>query len=71
MTFATASNDWIKLVGKNWMYIRFPKLGVVKVRIHRAIPDGFTIQQASLTRKLVMGHGSLVMGHGSWVIGHW
>ncbi len=32
MTFATASNDWIKLIRKNWLYIRLPKLGVVKVR---------------------------------------
>ncbi len=31
MTFATASNDWIKLVRKNWIYIRLPKLGVIKV----------------------------------------
>jgi putative transposase len=51
MTFATASNDWIKLVRKNWIYIRLPKLGVIKVRMHRPIPDGFTIKQASVTRK--------------------
>jgi putative transposase len=51
MTFSTASNDWIKLVRKNWFYIRFPKLGVIKVRMHRSIPDGFTIKQISVTRK--------------------
>jgi len=51
MTFATASNDWIKLVRKNWIYIRLPKLGVVKVRLHRPIPDGFTVKQASVTKK--------------------
>jgi putative transposase len=51
MTFATASDDWIKLVRNDWFYIRLPKLGVVKVRMHRAIPDGFTIKQASVTRK--------------------
>jgi putative transposase len=51
MTFATASDDWIKLVRKNWIYIRLPKLGFVKVRMHRPIPDGFTIKQASVTRK--------------------
>jgi putative transposase len=51
MTFATASNDWIKLVRKNWIYIRLPKLGVIKVRMHRPIPDGFTIKQASVTKK--------------------
>jgi putative transposase len=28
-----------------------PKLGVIKVRMHRPIPDGFTIKQASITKK--------------------
>jgi len=51
MTFATASNDWIKLIRQNWIYIRLPKLGVVKVRMHRPIPNGFTIKQASVTKK--------------------
>lgn len=51
MTFATASDDWIKLVRNDWLYIRLPKLGVIKVRMHRPIPDGFTIKQASVTRK--------------------
>jgi len=51
MTFSTANNDWIKLVRKNWFYIRLPKLGVIKVRMHRPIPDGFTIKQISVTRK--------------------
>ena len=52
MTFSTANNDWIKLVRKNWIYIRLPKLGVIKVRMHRSMPDGFTIKQASVTRKV-------------------
>ena len=52
MTFSTANSDWIKLVRKNWMYVRLPKLGVVKVRMHRRVPDGFTIKQASVTRKV-------------------
>ena len=52
MTFSTANSDWIKLVRKNWMYVRLPKLGVVKVRMHRRVPDGFTIKQASITRKV-------------------
>ncbi|XZN99820.1 MAG: RNA-guided endonuclease InsQ/TnpB family protein [Microcoleus sp.] len=51
MAFATASDDWIKLVRNDWLYIRLPKLGVVKVRMHRSIPDGFTLKQASVTRK--------------------
>jgi putative transposase len=51
MTFATASDDWIKLVRNEWLYIRLPKLGIIKVRMHRTIPDGFIIRQASVTRK--------------------
>jgi putative transposase len=51
MTFATASDDWIKLVRNDWLYIRLPKLGVIKVRMHRSIPGGFTIKQASVTKK--------------------
>jgi putative transposase len=35
MTFSTANNHWIKLVRKNGIYIRLPKLGVIKVRMHR------------------------------------
>ena len=51
LTFATASDDWLKLVRRNWMYVRLPKLGVVKVRMHRPIPDGFEIKQVSVTLK--------------------
>ncbi|WP_293334250.1 transposase [Microcoleus sp. CAWBG58] len=51
MTFATASNDWIKRCRNDWIYIRLPKLGVVKVRMHSPVPDGFTLKQASVTKK--------------------
>ncbi|MFN6537935.1 MAG: RNA-guided endonuclease InsQ/TnpB family protein [Nostoc sp. EkiNYC01] len=51
MTFAAAKNEWIKLIRKNWLYIRLPKLGQVKVRMHRPIPDGFTLKQISITKK--------------------
>lgn len=59
MTFATAKDDWVKLVRKRWMYIRLPKLGVVKVRMHRPIPVGeacpkglgFKVKQLSVTKK--------------------
>lgn len=52
MTFATANDDWIKLVRSEWMYIRLPKLGVVKVRMHRPLPDGFKLKQISVTKKV-------------------
>ncbi len=51
MTFATANNEWIKLKRINWLYIRLPKLGMFKVRMHRHIPDGFSLKQISVTRK--------------------
>lgn len=51
MTFADGKAAKICLIRKNWMYIRLPKLGVVKVRMHRAIPDGFKIKQVSVTMK--------------------
>ncbi|MGL5063301.1 MAG: RNA-guided endonuclease InsQ/TnpB family protein, partial [Microcoleus sp.] len=51
MTFATASHDRIKCCRNDWIYIRLPKLGVVKVRMHRPVPDGFTLKQASVTKK--------------------
>lgn len=51
MTFVTANNSWIKLTRNNWLYLRLPKLGVVKVRMHRPIPDGFAVKQVSVTKK--------------------
>lgn len=51
MTFADGKVIKIYLIRKDWMYIRLPKLGVVKVRMHRAIPEGFTIKQVSATKK--------------------
>ena len=51
MTFATAAYDWVKLARKRWMYVRLPKLGLVKVRMHRPIPEGFRVKQLSVTQK--------------------
>ncbi len=51
MTFATANNEWIKLKRINWLYIRLPKLGMFKARMHRPVPDGFNLKQVSITKK--------------------
>ncbi|WP_332956102.1 transposase [Microcoleus sp. AR_TQ3_B6] len=51
VTFATANDSWIKLIRNNWLYLRLPKLGVVKVRMHRPIPSGFAVKQVSVTKK--------------------
>ncbi len=52
MTFATANHDWIKLVRNNWFYLRLPKLGIVKVRMHRPLPNGFKLKQVTVTKKV-------------------
>jgi putative transposase len=51
LTFADGKAIKVSLVRKDWLYLRLPKLGVVKVRMHRAIPDGFIIKQVSVTHK--------------------
>lgn len=51
MTFATANNDWIKSETKRWMYIRLPKIGQIKVRKHRDLPE-CEIKQVALTKKV-------------------
>ncbi|GJD17599.1 transposase [Rivularia sp. IAM M-261] len=52
MTFASANDDWIKLIRKEWFYLRLPKLGVVKIRMHRPLPLGFKLKQVSVTKKV-------------------
>ncbi len=51
MTFVTANDDWIKLVRSEWFYLRLPKLGVVKVRMHRPLPPGLKLKQVGVTKK--------------------
>lgn len=51
MTFADGDAIKIRLIRNEWMYIKLPKLGVVKVRMHRPLLDGFTIKQLSVTHK--------------------
>lgn len=51
MTFADGKAIKISRIRRHWMYIRLPKLGVVKVQMHREIPEGFTIKQVSVTQK--------------------
>ncbi len=51
MVFAMVKPRWIHLVRKNWLYLKLPKLGMIKVRMHRPIPDGAVLQRVSLTKK--------------------
>ena len=38
-------------VGAKWLYVVLPKLGVVKVRHHRPLPDGAIFKQAQVIKK--------------------
>lgn len=51
ITFADGKAVKISLVRKNWLDLRLPKMGVVKVRMHRAIPLCCIIKQVSVTKK--------------------
>jgi putative transposase len=51
MTFATAKNEGLKLIRKNWLYLHLPKIGAIKIRMHRELPAGCRLKQVSVTRK--------------------
>jgi len=53
MVFDGAKNEWLKFctVNGRWLYLRLPKIGLVKVRTHRPIPDGFNLKQVRVTKK--------------------
>lgn len=51
MVFAMVKPSWIHLVRKNWLYLRLPKLGMIKVRMHRPIPTGAVLKRVSISRK--------------------
>lgn len=38
-------------VGGKWLYVALPKIGIVKVRHHRPLPDGAVLKQAQLVKK--------------------
>ncbi|MGI2909628.1 RNA-guided endonuclease InsQ/TnpB family protein [Tolypothrix sp. VBCCA 56010] len=42
----------VERIDKDWLFLSFSKLeGWVKVRLHRSLPDGFTLKNALLTNK--------------------
>lgn len=38
-------------VGKKYLYLKTPKIGLIKVRIHRYLPDGAILKQAQIIKK--------------------
>lgn len=51
MVFAMVKPSWVHLVRKRWMYLKLPKVGMLKVRMHRPLADGFILKRVSLTQK--------------------
>lgn len=53
MVFDGAKNEWLKFctVNGKWLYLKLPKIGLVKVRTHRPLPVGFNLKQVSVTKK--------------------
>jgi putative transposase len=38
-------------IGGKWLYLTLPKIGIVKVRHHRALPDGAVLKQTQIIKK--------------------
>jgi putative transposase len=38
-------------VGGKWLYLSLPKIGIINVRHHRALPDGAVLKQAQVIKK--------------------
>jgi len=53
IVFDGAKNKWMKFctINGRWLYLRLPKVGLVKVRTHRPLPSGFNLKQVSVTRR--------------------
>jgi len=53
MVFDGAKNEWLKFctINGKWLYLKLPKIGLIKVRTHRPLPAGFNLKQVSLTHK--------------------
>lgn len=53
MVFDGAKNQWLKFctVNRKWLYLKLPKIGLVKVRTHRPLPVKFNLKQVSVTKK--------------------
>jgi putative transposase len=53
MVFDGARNEWLKFctINGRWLYLKLPKIGLVKVRTHRLLPSGFNLKQVSVTNK--------------------
>jgi putative transposase len=53
MVFDGAKNEWMKFctINSRWLYLKLPKIGLVKARTDRPLPPGFNLKQVSVTKK--------------------
>ncbi len=53
LVFDGAKNEWLKFctINGRWLYLKLPKVGLVKVRTHRPLPSRFNLKQVSITKK--------------------
>ncbi len=54
LNFPNAENYWLKFctVNGRWLFVQLPKIGLVKLRTHRSLPDGANLKQLSITKKV-------------------
>lgn len=63
LVFNGAKNDWLKFctINQRWLYLKLPKVGLIKVRSHRPLPPGFDLKQIQVTKKADGYYISLVL----------
>jgi len=63
MVFDGAKNEWLKFstINGRWLYLKLPKIGLVKVRTHRPLPAGFNLKQVSVIYKSDGWYASFIL----------
>lgn len=63
MVFDAANNEWLKFctISGHWLFLKLPKIGLVKVRTHRPISDGANVKQVIVTRKVDGWYASFIL----------
>ena len=53
LNFPNADNSWLKFctINGKWLFAQIPKIGLIKLRTHRPLPNGANLKQLSITRK--------------------
>jgi putative transposase len=53
LSFPNAENSWMKFctVNGKWLFLQVPKIGLVKLRTHRPLPEVARLKQLSITKK--------------------